>query len=62
MESIDATPTPVPDTTPQPALSKEDWLIIDNALHRVARSLRKIEKEEKVQRLKAADGQLPANQ
>jgi hypothetical protein len=33
-------------TITKPAgFSKEDWLIIDEALHRVARSLRKIEKE-----------------
>jgi hypothetical protein len=53
---------PPPDTTAQLGLCKEDWLIIDEALHRVARSLRKIENEEKQKRLEAADGQLPANQ
>jgi hypothetical protein len=62
MPGTDVTPTPTPDTTAQLGLSKEDWLIIDEALHRVARSLRKIEKEEKLQKLKEADGQLPANQ
>ncbi len=39
--------------------SKEDWFLIDEALQRVARSLRKIEQEER-KRLQAADGQAPA--
>ncbi len=42
--------------------SKEDWLIIDEILHRVARSLRKIEKEEQTEKLQAADDQPPAVQ
>ena len=43
-------------------LSKEDWLIIDEALHRVARSLRKIETEEKRKKLQGAEGQSPMAQ
>ncbi len=43
-------------------LCTEDWLIIDEALHRVARSLRKIEKEEKRKKLEEADGQCSADQ
>ena len=64
MSGTDGTPTstPLPDTAAQLGLSKEDWLIIDEALHRIARSLRRIEKEEQSQKRKAADGQLSANQ
>lgn len=62
MHGTDVTPTPLPDTPGQCGLCKEDWLIIDEALHRVARSLRKIEREEKRKKLEAADGHLPANQ
>lgn len=43
-------------------LCTEDWLIIDEALHRVARSLRKIEKEEKLKKLEEAEGQYSADQ
>lgn len=42
--------------------SEEDWLIIDEALHRVARSLRKIEREEQLKQLQEAEGHLPAHQ
>ncbi len=59
MSDTDATPTPSPSTVGQLGLCKEDWLIIDEALHRVARSLRKIEKEEKRRKLKEAEGQFP---
>jgi hypothetical protein len=48
-------------TITRPAgFSKEDWLIIDEALNRVAKALRKIEKEEQAQQLKAAERHLPA--
>ncbi len=43
-------------------LCKEDWLIIDEALHRVARSLRRIETEEKRKKLQGAEGQSPTAQ
>ena len=39
--------------------SREDWLLIDEALQRAARLLRKIEREGEVKR-QAADGQAPA--
>ncbi len=41
--------------------SKEDWFLIDEALQRVARSLRKIEREEE-RKSQAADGQAPATE
>ncbi len=43
-------------------LSEEDWIIIDEALNRIARSLRKIEKEEQAKKLKADESPLQANQ
>ena len=41
--------------------SKEDWLLIDEALQRMARLLRRIEQEEERKRQRA-DGQAPATE
>jgi hypothetical protein len=52
LSSISATTEPL-------GFCKEDWLVIDEALHRVARSLRKIEREEKLKKLREAGCQSP---
>lgn len=57
-EQSDRQITEAPLTKPA-GFSREDWLLIDEALQRVARSLRKIEQEER-KRLQAAAGQAPA--
>ena len=40
-------------------LSKEDWFIIDEALNKVAKSLRKIEKEQRREELEAVEDKSP---
>ncbi len=58
---MDKAPESETPLTKPAGFSKEDWLLIDEALQRAARSLRKIEREEERKR-QAADGQAPATE
>lgn len=60
MQNAQKPPTPL--STSPPEFSTEDWLIIDRVLNSVAKSLRKIEMEQRQKELEEIDDQSPETQ
>ena len=57
MQNAQKPPTPL--STSPPEFSTEDWLIIDRVLNRVAKSLRKIEVEQRQKESEGTENQSP---